>query len=128
MSDTTTTRQTTHSTDTPAGANPASVSIRAIRQTQHPSGIVVDSHTDRLLWLNDIACADTELDEFFLDAGHSISEATLKTCRLCPVRRECLVHAYTMGYGSGYFAGVSPSQRRNLSLDEALELIERDKR
>ena len=83
-----------------------------------------------LLWLDDGGCAQLEddladakaeararaeeageappdftgdngaLGLFFVDAGHVISEETLNVCRACPVRRECIIHAYLGGPGT----------------------------
>jgi len=81
--------------------------------------------TTTLLWLNDIACKDMPLDAFFIEAGHSIDQETLNTCRSCPVRLECLAHGYD--YGSGYRGGLSPGQRRAMELPEAIEYVKTDK-
>ena len=79
-----------------------------------------------LLWLNDTACADMDLDDFFVEAGHAISEKVLNVCRGCPVRRECLDHAYEMQATGGYFGGMSPGQRRGLDLVQARMYIADD--
>ncbi len=79
-----------------------------------------------LVWLDDAACADMDPGDFFVDAGHTIKPETLNVCRRCPVRAECLKHAYAHGISGGYFGGTSPGQRRTLSLEEALEYIAND--
>lgn len=81
---------------------------------------------DGLKWLDDAACEDLELDDFFVAAGHTISESVLNVCRSCPVRVNCVEHAYKRELDSGYFGGLSPSQRRSLSLAEALHFISED--
>lgn len=92
----------------------------------------VQQHTDEygstseLVWLDDTACADTPYGRFFVDAGHAIDPETLRLCRGCPVRRHCVTWAYLNGYSAGYFGGFSPSQRRSISLREALRRIDRD--
>lgn len=78
-------------------------------------------------WLDHIACRDCDPDDFFVAAGHTISEMVLEMCRVCPVRKQCLQHAYDRGIDAGYLAGLSPSERRRLSYAEALEHIENDK-
>ena len=83
----------------------------------------VDDEADmdaKFLWLDDAACADQSIDAYFVPAGHSIDDATLKMCLACPVRTDCLRHAYAGGYTNGYFGAVSPGQRRTMTLDEAL--------
>lgn len=97
--------------------------VTAARRAHPAQQYVVDSQVDRLLWLNDIACVDASLDDFFLDAGHSIAPETLELCRSCPVRMQCIEHAYRANLTSGYFAGISPSQRRELTLDEARKIV-----
>lgn len=87
---------------------------------------VVGDDFDGLRWLNDAACADLELDDFFVAAGHTISESVLNICRSCPVRRECVEHVYQRDLDSGYFGGLSPSQRRSMSLEQALVFIKKD--
>lgn len=81
---------------------------------------------DGLKWLDDIACAELDLDDFFVAAGHTISENVLSVCRRCPVRKQCVEHAYRREIDAGYLGGLSPSQRRQLSLPEALRVIEAD--
>lgn len=88
--------------------------------------MLIHDDFDGLKWLDDIACADLELDDFFVAAGHTISETVLDVCRTCPVRAECVRHAYSREIDAGYLGGLSPSQRRQLSLLEALRFIEGD--
>ena len=76
-----------------------------------------------LKWLDKIACADLDLDDFFVAAGHTISEVVLNVCRRCPVRAQCVEHAYRREIDAGYLGGLSPSQRRQMTLDQALEEI-----
>lgn len=82
--------------------------------------------TERFGWLNDSACADLEIDDFFVPAGHAISEEKLNVCRACPVRTACLEHAYAGSILNGYFGGMSPGQRRALSLAQARRFIASD--
>ena len=78
-------------------------------------------------WVDASACADMEISAFFVEAGRSIKEESLNVCRACPVRKQCLTHAYDKGLSAGYFGGVSPGQRKHASLEEALTLIANDK-
>lgn len=79
-------------------------------------------------WLDRAACADLTIDAFFVQAGHVIDEDVLNTCRRCPVRIECITHAYNpaLNITGGYFAGMSPGQRREMSLAEAVEYCNSD--
>jgi hypothetical protein len=79
-------------------------------------------------WLDVAACADLSIDDFFVAAGHVIDEEVLNTCRRCPVRIDCLQHAYNpvLNVTGGYFAGMSPGQRRELDLDAAIEYCRTD--
>jgi len=72
-------------------------------------------------WLSDIACADVPNETFFVKAGHVIDEDVLNICRACPVRINCLRLAYDEDRvtTAGYFGGLSPGQRRNMTLEEA---------
>jgi hypothetical protein len=77
-------------------------------------------------WLNDIACKDLEATEFFARAGHVLGDEAKKAClETCEVWRECTIFSY-LGHGGqlitgGYFAGLSPGQRKKMTLSEALE-------
>jgi hypothetical protein len=79
-------------------------------------------------WLDDAACADLSIDDFFVQAGHVIDESVLNVCRACPVRLACVQHAYNqdLNITGGYFGGLSPGQRRDMTLDEAVEYIATD--
>lgn len=80
-------------------------------------------------WLDDMACVDREISDYFVNAGHTIDPAVLSLCRGCPVREECLRHAYRQDpplSGSGYFGGMSPGQRKKMNLEEALAWIAED--
>jgi hypothetical protein len=77
-------------------------------------------------WLDDAACGHLPLEQlnmFFVEAGRTISANTVALCATCPVRRDCLDHAYKHEIFSGYFGGVSPGRRRILSHAEALAEI-----
>jgi WhiB family transcriptional regulator, redox-sensing transcriptional regulator len=74
-------------------------------------------------WLDDAACQDMAINDFFVDAGRTISAEVLDVCRACPVRVDCLKHAYRRGLTAGYFGGTSPGQRRTMSVDEAVVFI-----
>ena len=83
-----------------------------------------------LLWLDRSACVEMGIDDFFVKAGHVISDESLNICRGCEVRRDCLTHAYTGLDGGpingGYYGGISPGQRKDMTLEQALEFIDRD--
>ncbi len=88
-------------------------------------------HAPELPWLDQAACGDLELDQldlFFVEAGRTIAASTVALCRRCPVRRECLDHAYAHEIVSGYFGGVSPGRRRVLTHAEAVAEIEGGRR
>ena len=86
--------------------------------------LVSEDDHDGMRWLDDIACAEADLSEFFVAAGHTISPEAEQMCDSCPVRRECLTHAYEREIAAGYFAKVSPSQRAKKTLEEALAEID----
>lgn len=79
-------------------------------------------------WLDDAACADLPIESFFVRAGHVIDDEILNLCRGCPVRLDCVKHAYNedLNITGGYFGGLSPGQRREMSYEEALEYCETD--
>lgn len=79
-------------------------------------------------WLDDANCQDLDVGDFFVQAGHVISEDILNICRSCPVRVQCVKHAYDdkLNITGGYFGGLSPGQRREMSLEESLIFIETD--
>jgi hypothetical protein len=79
-------------------------------------------------WLAFAACADLPLEAFFVQAGHVIDEDVLNVCRGCIVRVDCLRHAYDekLNVTSGYFGGMSPGQRREMNLEQAIEYCRTD--
>jgi hypothetical protein len=84
-----------------------------------------------LPWLEKALCGQLpleQLDRFFVDAGRTIDAETIALCRRCPVRLDCLEHAYRNDITSGFFGGMSPSKRRTLSHDEALEEVRGERR
>lgn len=86
-------------------------------------------HTPDLPWLVRAACSELELEQlelFFVEAGRTISSATVALCQRCPVRRDCLDHAYRHEIVSGYFGGMSPGRRRVLTHEHALAEIDRE--
>lgn len=90
------------------------MTIKAIDELIH--------RTPDMSWLAHAACGDLPLEElevYFVEAGRSIAPATIARCRSCPVRFQCLDHAYDHQIASGYFGGVSPSKRRSMSHADA---------
>lgn len=79
-------------------------------------------------WLDDAACAGLPIEAFFVQAGHVIDEEVLNVCRGCPVRSDCLRHAYKseLNITGGYFAGMSPGQRREMTYEQAVEFCNTD--
>jgi hypothetical protein len=79
-------------------------------------------------WLDAAACAGLPIESFFVQAGHVIDEEVLNVCRSCPVRINCLRHAYSpaLNITGGYFGGMSPGQRRELNYEQALAFCATD--
>jgi WhiB family redox-sensing transcriptional regulator len=102
------------------------VTVRTVKKGEGIGSPGEDMSAEKFTWLNRTACAELTIGHFFVEAGHAISEDVLNVCRGCPVRRECLEHAYSMGIGGGYFGGMSPGQRRNLNIAQARKFIEGD--
>lgn len=69
------------------------------------------------------ACAETSVEEFFVEAGRVIEPVVLSMCRSCPVRRECLEYAYHRDFSAGYFGGFSPGERKKFPVTELLDRI-----
>lgn len=87
---------------------------------------VIEESPD-LPWLDRAACGSLGLEQielFFVGAGKSLSKEAKAMCQGCAVRRDCLDHAYTREITGGYFGGLSPTQRKKLSREDALALIE----
>lgn len=78
----------------------------------------------RLEWTRHAACAGMEPQAFFVEAGSAIDPAVAEVCSGCPVRRDCLVLAYRNSAGAGYFAGMSPGDRRDIPLEQALAALD----
>ena len=80
-------------------------------------------------WLDESACSDIPLSEYFAKAGHVLSDRARKACMECPVWRECIIFSYLGNPDGkvvigGYFAALSPGQRKRMNLTEALEAAE----
>jgi hypothetical protein len=84
--------------------------------------------SDSDTWLDDAACANLPIESFFVQAGHVIDEEVLNVCRGCAVRIDCLRHAYNpqLNITGGYFGGMSPGQRREMSFEKAKEFCAND--
>jgi hypothetical protein len=98
----------------------------AARPTRLPYS---DERSDwSLPWLDRAACfeAGLSVDDYFVSAGYAISDEAINVCRGCPVRLDCLEHAYSLGIFSGYSGGMSPGQRRKMTLERAREFIKKD--
>jgi hypothetical protein len=79
-------------------------------------------------WLDEAACADFNISDFFQSHGGSPKLSTLMTCQRCPVKDDCLNSAAILENaddhigkkpstripGSGIYAGLTPSQRGSL--------------
>lgn len=95
--------------------------------TPRPAGsirqILGEGSEGSLLWLNEIACEGMDIEDFFVEAGRAISPEALQACKGCPVRLECVRHAYEMQVNGGYFGGLSPGQRRDYNLEEAERIV-----
>lgn len=71
--------------------------------------------SENLEWVNHASCKDLgteELARYFPAPGAGINDEDLQRCYDCPVRLECLEHAYEHKFPGGYFGGFSPKQRR----------------
>jgi WhiB family redox-sensing transcriptional regulator len=77
-------------------------------------------------WLREASCATMEIGDFFVEAGHTISQDVLNVCRACPVRLQCVEHSYASQIAGGYFGGISPGQRRQMTIEDAKAFIDRD--
>lgn len=83
-------------------------------------------HEDNLDWLEHALCSEMEISDFFVEAGHTISQDVINVCRMCPVRESCIRHAYRHGISGGYFGGISPGQRRDMNEEAALKYAKKD--
>ena len=80
------------------------------------------ANTPEMRWLESASCAELPIEElelFFVEAGRTIAASTVARCERCPVRLDCLEHAYRHDIASGYFGGMSPGRRRRITLEEA---------
>lgn len=96
-----------------------------------------------LAWLDDAACRfmitdDTgnvdkdSIKKFFVAAGHVITVPQKQMCTACPVRRECLIHAFIGSDGksvtAGYLAGFSSGQRNSTPFEQLYAQVEEESR
>jgi len=83
-------------------------------------------------WLDDAACQDMDMNMFFnynIKIGPSIE--ALKACQSCPVRKECILTIaefesnLNVNRGKGLFAGLTPSNRREMYQTVAIKNYEK---
>ncbi len=77
-------------------------------------------------WVGLAACGSLnidQLDHFFVEAGRTLSRHAALICLACPVRRNCLQYSYDNDIAAGYFGGMSPSKRRTMTCEQALESL-----
>jgi hypothetical protein len=79
-------------------------------------------------WLDQAACQDMDLDLFFsYNENKGPALTTLKACRSCPVRWQCLQTAaefesnLNVNKGKGLFAGLTPTKRNTLYREVAMK-------
>lgn len=87
--------------------------------------------TGDLSWLSEAQCGleDMTDDDFFVRAGHTIKPDVVRVCRQCPARLDCVAHAYQSEppmLSSGYYAGMSPGERKRFSFEEARQYAAAD--
>ncbi len=77
-------------------------------------------------WVSLAACGNLKIDQidhYFVDAGRTLSREAALICVACPVRQNCLQHAYDNDITAGYFGGMSPSKRRMMTCEQALDSL-----
>lgn len=83
--------------------------------------LIHDPATMKQAWVRRAACLEQAIDtdEYFPDDHGLPSAAALGCCASCPVRGECLatalVHEATDGYRFGWWGGLGPDHRQELS-------------
>ena len=77
-------------------------------------------------WIDRAACEGT-IDDYFPGKTHEVSPRTKAICASCPVRVECVRHAYLMHLNTrssrGYFGGLSSKDRSKMTMEEAMAAI-----
>ncbi len=70
-------------------------------------------------WMGRAACKGQPDTVFFPDSedhgGRPDYTAARNICAACPARAECLAYALELNIGHGMFAGLTPTERANLS-------------
>jgi WhiB family redox-sensing transcriptional regulator len=64
-------------------------------------------------WRRDSACRNTD-PEIFYPLSTTDSDAAKAICAICPVRRECLTEALSIGEPFGIWGGLDERERRRL--------------
>lgn len=86
--------------------------------------------TDDLEWMARGLCRDLAPEDvalFFVDPGRSVDPHVLSMCRTCPVRELCAGWAYDQGRPAGYFGGLSPTQRKRMTKEQAMAFCVADR-
>lgn len=63
-------------------------------------------------WRADALCARSENPEIFFAPGALEHKIAKSICRLCPVRRQCLIYAMEAQVDYGVWGGLTERERR----------------
>ncbi|MGV3712239.1 DNA-binding protein WhiA [Pseudolysinimonas sp.] len=66
-------------------------------------------------WMQDAACSDVDPEVFFPTTFKKlgVTDAAVRVCGTCPVRRDCLAYAVERDEREGIWGGTTPRQRRH---------------
>jgi WhiB family redox-sensing transcriptional regulator len=64
-------------------------------------------------WREHAECKGHPLDWWFPKRGENINPKALAMCKVCPVRRDCTIHAQTQPELFGVWGGIDASARKS---------------
>lgn len=69
-------------------------------------------------WTNSAACVDApDLDIFFVDERHTKTiEEAKRYCKVCPVKKTCLLFGLTFPNDPGIFGGTTLEERKRMKV------------
>ena len=72
-------------------------------------------------WSGDAACKGMDPSLFYIGQHETVSEEVVFTCRMCPVREDCLDYAL-VHERDGYWGGTSAQTRKRLRRERHISL------
>lgn len=67
-------------------------------------------------WMDRANCLGTDTEAFFEESTSLLAATAVRVCSRCEVQAECLRYAVENGLDSGIYGGLTPTERRRVTL------------